>query len=511
MQKGSSSLSLPWSPDPQTVDSRQSSAHYLEERELVFSKNGVCCIQGHVSLRGYLALHCRSGSGVTLSWTPVSVLRGLHTNNPDTDKEILVQLHNISILVHRRYPPEHAMCAGAPDGEGDMEEMVLVGVDGKQYPGFRFPSGGVSAFLEAVGHHFTVEDRGESVTASGARDHTFRLGVLASPRASPIGRANSRSVPVFPTRSPRSFLSRIFGNGSADSPPSIDELNGAAETELDPIVARDVRMQRLESRRRVRILRIALVAWRLDAYRAKKRRADVSVLFHHGDVRFTDCFDDGAGPAVEGHRSASAVMAAPSDVSAAGLTPEVWTEVCDPEDGHIATPIALLRAITGGVHPSLRKDCWKLLLRQYNFKHTRARRVERDAQVHSAYEALKMEWKLGALSDASSDAERLASFLEHCNTIDQDVSRSDFHDDGGDEFASGLRSVLRTYLLKPYLFSLCTVHCTALHCLCSLVFSSLLGWPGYSAIVHTLSFVFFWGAGQVRISQSRPRVLSRNA
>eukprot|EP00037_Helgoeca_nana_P006864 m.62742 g.62742 ORF g.62742 m.62742 type:complete len:192 (+) comp17714_c0_seq4:23-598(+) len=144
MQKGSSSLSLPWSPDPQTVDSRQSSAHYLEERELVFSKNGVCCIQGHVSLRGYLALHCRSGSGVTLSWTPVSVLRGLHTNNPDTDKEILVQLHNISILVHRRYPPEHAMCAGAPDGEGDMEEMVLVGVDGKQYPGFRFPSGGVS-------------------------------------------------------------------------------------------------------------------------------------------------------------------------------------------------------------------------------------------------------------------------------------------------------------------------------------------------------------------------------
>jgi hypothetical protein len=332
------------------------------------------------------------------------------------------------------------------------------------------------------------------VTASGARDHTFRLGVLASPRASPVGRANSRSVPVFPTRSPRSFLSRIFGNGSADSPPSIDELNGAAETELDPIVARDVRMQRLESRRRVRILRIALVAWRLDAYRAKKRRADVSVLFHHGDVRFTDCFDDGAGPAVEGHRSASAVMAAPSDVSAAGLTPEVWTEVCDPEDGHIATPIALLRAITGGVHPSLRKDCWKLLLRQYNFKHTRARRVERDAQVHSAYEALKMEWKLGALSDASSDAERLASFLEHCNTIDQDVSRSDFHDDGGDEFASGLRSVLRTYLLKPYLFSLCTVHCTALHCLCSLAFSSLLGWRVDTLQSFTLCLLcFFWG------------------
>jgi hypothetical protein len=32
-----------------------------------------------------------------------SVLRGLVANNPDVDKEILVQLHNVACIVHRRY------------------------------------------------------------------------------------------------------------------------------------------------------------------------------------------------------------------------------------------------------------------------------------------------------------------------------------------------------------------------------------------------------------------------
>ena len=46
----------------------------------------------------------RPGCGPLLSWVPFSVLRGIKRNNPDVDKEILVQLHNVSSLVVRTFP-----------------------------------------------------------------------------------------------------------------------------------------------------------------------------------------------------------------------------------------------------------------------------------------------------------------------------------------------------------------------------------------------------------------------
>jgi hypothetical protein len=98
------------------------------------------------------------------------------------------------------------------------------------------------------------------------------------------------------------------------------------------------------------------------------------------------------------------------------LTPELWEEISDGTNGHIVAPGRLFSAVVaGGVHPTLRKDCWKLLLRQYDFKQSVEERRRRDEQVSTAYEALKKEWKLAALSDAASDAEGLAEFLEHCS------------------------------------------------------------------------------------------------
>lgn len=294
-----------------------------------------------------------------------------------------------------------------------------------------------------------MDDRGEAETASKANDHTYRLSSLKQ-SLSPIGRTpRSRSVPNFPVLSPRGLLSRLFGSASAE-PLSSDDGEATEATAgacVDP-VSREAGLADLVERRRLKTMRLALVAWRLEAYRARKRRADVSVLFDHGDTKFLDCFDDGAGPANVTTNKTNGVedgLASEGD-SLSGVTHEVWVSVTDPRDGHVVAPKTFLRAVTGGVHHTLRKDCWKLLLRQYDFKHTISSRLDRDTQVQSAYEALKREWKLAALSDEPSDAEHLASFLEHCNTIDQDVSRSDFHDDGDGDYANGLRSVLRTYV-----------------------------------------------------------------
>eukprot|EP00038_Savillea_parva_P029291 m.70081 g.70081 ORF g.70081 m.70081 type:complete len:706 (+) comp8624_c0_seq1:77-2194(+) len=553
MRKGTSSTSLMLSPEPDQRDAAQSPALYVEDRELIFSKNGVGCLQGHTSLRGYLALHSRSGSGVTLSWTPISVLRGLHTNNPDVDKSILVQLHNISTLVYRKYPHTHPLCSSnaTTDGEGDVEELVLVGVDGKQYPGFRFPTGGVSSFFDAVSNYFTVQERGEAVTASGAVDHTFRLSAHAR-NLSPTGH---RSLPGL---SPRYILSRLFGGGSgggasstgttpsplplydvgeggdagsgaggvaASSGPSTLRPDGTRSgSVLPPPRSPEEALARFVHRLERRRLRQVLVAWRLDTYRSRKRRADVAVLFQRRSCRYADCFDDGAGPALDTNgkgdhgaadgaeqgsdsRPGSVESAYVNGVRASGtygddpneeregglafadgapprqLTADVWAEVTDPTDGHVVLPDTFMRAVAGGIAPSLRQDAWKLLLRQYDFKQTVSERRARDLQVQTAYDALKMEWKLAALSDEATDAERLAIFLEHCNTIDQDVSRSDFHDDESGEFGRDLRSVLRTYvfhnldrgycqgmldLLEPLLFVL-ENEASAHFCFCNLM------------------------------------------
>ena len=66
----------------------------------------------------------RPGCGPLLSWVPFSVLRGIKRNNPDVDKEILVQLHNVSSLVVRTFPL-------LPRAESATME---VGVDHRQLP-----------------------------------------------------------------------------------------------------------------------------------------------------------------------------------------------------------------------------------------------------------------------------------------------------------------------------------------------------------------------------------------
>lgn len=250
---------------------------------------------------------------------------------------------------------------------------------------------------------------------------------------------------------PLGFFSRLFGRGGASADSSMGTMrediggddDGAGPAMLSPSL--DDRVERFTQRRRARLMRIALVAWRLDSYRTRKRRSDVASLFCHASPRRSDCFDDETGLSVDGLTNSR--YGGEPDPPRDGLTPALWKELSDPGNGHIIAPQRLFRAIvSGGVHPSLRKDCWKLLLHQYDFKQSVNERLERDAQVSTAYEALKKEWKLAALSDAASDAASLVQFLEHCNTIDQDVSRSDFHDDATGEFASQLRTVLRTYV-----------------------------------------------------------------
>merc|ERR1719272_1332308 len=56
------------------------------------------------------------------------------------------------------------------------------------------------------------------------------------------------------------------------------------------------------------------------------------------------------------------------------------------------------------------------------------------------------EYKLAALSTDAHGRADLVTFLEQCDTIDQDVERSDFHADTTGEYQRKLRRILRTFV-----------------------------------------------------------------
>ena len=57
-----------------------------------------------------------------------------------------------------------------------LEQVIVYGVDGKPYPGFRFPEGGAQAFMEAVSQEYVIEEVGEMTSPAGLRDQTYNLG-----------------------------------------------------------------------------------------------------------------------------------------------------------------------------------------------------------------------------------------------------------------------------------------------------------------------------------------------
>ena len=54
--------------------------------------------------------------------------------------------------------------------------MIVYGVDGNPYPGFRFPEGGAEAFMEAISQEYVIEEVGEMTSPAGLRDQTYNLG-----------------------------------------------------------------------------------------------------------------------------------------------------------------------------------------------------------------------------------------------------------------------------------------------------------------------------------------------
>ena len=129
-----------------------------------------------------------------------------------------------------------------------------------------------------------------------------------------------------------------------------------------------------------------------------------------------------------------------------GLTEDLWASLLDPETGAVTDQVAFYSAIAlGGVCDGRRGVAWRLLLQEYGLHHGEAERSARDAEVEAAYHAQSTEYKLAALTKVDTKLS-LSRFIEHCDVIDQDVERSDFHEDETGEFSRMLRSILRTYV-----------------------------------------------------------------
>ena len=129
-----------------------------------------------------------------------------------------------------------------------------------------------------------------------------------------------------------------------------------------------------------------------------------------------------------------------------GLTEELWASLVDPETGAVTDQAAFYSAIAlGGVCDGQRGLAWRLLLQEYGLHHGEAERSARDAEVEAAYHAQSTEYKLAALTKVDTKLS-LTRFIDHCDVIDQDVERSDFHEDETGEFSRMLRSILRTYV-----------------------------------------------------------------
>jgi hypothetical protein len=135
-----------------------------------------------------------------------------------------------------------------------------------------------------------MEDGGESVTAGGTRDHTYRFlwhqGYVPSPRKG--SSAPSPPMPAAAAPQPRilgnpfGFLARkVFGaSAAADEGRREGADAGAAETRADGSL--DDRVERFIHRRKARLMRLAIVAWRLQV----SRGFAIVLLFsfHHSAV-----------------------------------------------------------------------------------------------------------------------------------------------------------------------------------------------------------------------------------
>eukprot|EP00041_Stephanoeca_diplocostata_P014823 m.279770 g.279770 ORF g.279770 m.279770 type:complete len:689 (+) comp19813_c0_seq3:155-2221(+) len=491
MSKGSTSGSLPYEPFESPSKSQQQSrlTHYDDDRQLIFSRNNVLVRQGTVCLRGYLSMHSRQGCGVTLSWIPISVLRGLHDNNPDIDKQILVQIHNVTSVVVRSYS-DVMPSTKSETYENVDTEVVLFGVDGTQYPGFRFTNGGAGGFMDALNHEICVEDKGKVHVAKGAWDHTYHLGGERRRGKRPLkrhphgGHDASTSGGGTPARS---IFGRVFGGrhrsdstssqasgrsltssggidgaemsllhhsgaSSAEASPTRTPQDSRTDSPVDtpsaPLTLED-KIHAMQRKKVQMCMRNVLVAWRLQVYRTHKRRKDVSRLFRvnqHGRD-----FEDDEGyitPAMSVAATDDEKECAVASLRVRGLTQERWRELCASQTGHVCSPTHFYRAVAcGGADPALRAVTWKLLLQHYGFKQTSEERCRRDIQVEMSYEALNREYKLGALANESTTNLYGDTFLDHCKAIDQDVARSDFNeDDTSGEYCRKLRSILRTYV-----------------------------------------------------------------
>ena len=68
-----------------------------------------------------------------------------------------------------------------------LEQVIVYGVDGNPYPGFRFPEGGAEAFMAAVSQEYVIEEVGEMTSPAGLRDQTYNLG---KPKSKGKGKVN---------------------------------------------------------------------------------------------------------------------------------------------------------------------------------------------------------------------------------------------------------------------------------------------------------------------------------
>eukprot|EP00040_Diaphanoeca_grandis_P015992 m.82276 g.82276 ORF g.82276 m.82276 type:complete len:630 (-) comp25503_c0_seq1:123-2012(-) len=419
-------------------------AYYDDSRHLVYGRNHIQVQLKHQKLRGYLAVYTRPGCGPLLSWVPFSVLSGITVNNPDVDKEILVQLHNVSSLVVRTYP-----CA--PTVEYADMEVIVYGVDGKAYPGFLFAEGGAETFVYALSKEYEIDEIDKRVSPEGLKDQTYKFVKPKQPpkRQSPTkqkhfsSKASPSSAPSSPSSSVWSSFSNLFRHPSSTSvlsPRSQSRSRSSTSSSLGPhctgIDAHQVEAFSLRCQHRR--LRDVVVAWRLHTYRQRKilMKAAELVICNPGNTWFPWA-----------QRRPSGTSDVDSEGMEAGLTEQLLGEITDDADGNIIDSVAFFTAIgRGGCRPSLRELTWKLLLHQYELHHNLVDRTKRNAQVAVSYKALVREYKLAALSNDTRDRADLVTFLEQCDTIDQDVERSDFHTDITGEYQTKLRRILRTFV-----------------------------------------------------------------